>query len=234
MTNEIELKKDESPTNLIRMALSSGTDLQDLKELLALQKDWEANEAKKAYHKAMSDFKSVPIEIEKDIKVGYSTAKGKVGYTHASLANVVRKISAELSKHGLSASWRTQQNGKIVVTCRITHEKGHSEETSLSANADDSGSKNSIQAIGSTITYLERYTLLAMTGLATSDMDDDGKSTVEEKLDENKIKIIKKLMVGVDENKFFEYMGVKKIDDILKSNYTKAKTALEARNKGKR
>jgi hypothetical protein len=56
---------------------------------------------------------------------------------------------------------------------------GHSESTSLSASPDTSGSKNAIQAIGSTVSYLQRYTILALTGLATEDMDDDGHAAAE-------------------------------------------------------
>jgi hypothetical protein len=163
-----------SPADMIRMAVQGKADLTSLEKLLELQERYEANEARKEYHRAMADFKANPPKIGKDKKVGYSTQKGNVGYSHASLANVTEKISTELSKHGLSASWSTKQNGQVMVTCKITHIKGHSEETTLAAPSDTSGSKNPIQAIGSTITYLERYTLLALTGLATFDMDDDG------------------------------------------------------------
>ena len=171
---DIVVREGSSPAEMIRMAVLGGADLDKLEKLLTLQERWEANEAKKAYHKAMADFKANPPKIDKDKKVGYSTQKGNVGYSHASLANVTDKISTELSKHGLSASWTTKQNGQVTVTCKITHVKGHSEETTLSAPSDMTGSKNAIQAIGSTITYLERYTILALTGLATHDMDDDG------------------------------------------------------------
>src|SRR5690606_13579685 len=51
----------------------------------------------------------------------------------------------------------------------------HSEENSLAGPADNSGSKNAIQAIGSTLTYLQRYTLIQALGLAAAD-DDDGRS----------------------------------------------------------
>ena len=61
------------------------------------------------------------------------------------------------------------------VTCIVAHRDGHFEETTLSAGHDQSGNKNSIQAVGSTITYLQRYTLKAALGLAASD-DDDGRS----------------------------------------------------------
>lgn len=161
-----------SPAQMIREAIDGKASLEQMDKLLALQEKWEANQAKKAYHKAMAAFKADPPSIGKDRTVDFKTDKGRVNYNHASLANVTKLISASLSKHGLSATWRVSQEGAIRVTCKITHEDGHSEETTLSAPSDQSGSKNPIQAIGSTITYLERYTLLAMTGLATHEDDD--------------------------------------------------------------
>ncbi len=151
-------------------------DVDKLEALLKVQMQWEANEAKKAYVVAMAAFKESPPEILKDKTVGYSTTKGTTNYKHASLYNVTTKINTELSKHGLTAAWVTSQdNGGVKVTCKITHTQGHNEETCLSAPPDQTGSKNAIQAIGSTVTYLQRYTLLALTGLATCGQDDDGK-----------------------------------------------------------
>ena len=229
MENEIV---KQAPTDLINSAIQNGADLEQIEKLLELQFKWEANEARKAYNKAMAEFKSNPPKIDKDKKVGYSTSKGKVGYSHASLYNVVDKITAELSKHGLSASWRTEQNGQIKVTCRISHSMGHYEETSLSADADTSGSKNAIQAVGSTITYLERYSLLAITGLATEDQDNDG-NLPSDKIDENKVAILKKLIedLKVDKTKFYKFMSVEKIEDIPVDKFAKAKVALEAKRR---
>ena len=229
MENEIV---KQAPTDLINSAIQKGADLEQIEKLLELQFKWEANEARKAYNKAMAEFKSNPPKIDKDKKVGYSTSKGKVGYSHASLYNVVDKITAELSKHGLSASWRTEQNGQIKVTCRISHSMGHYEETSLSADADTSGSKNAIQAVGSTITYLERYSLLAITGLATEDQDNDG-NLPSDKIDENKVAILKKLIedLKVDKTKFYKFMSVEKIEDIPVDKFAKAKVALEAKRR---
>ena len=235
MENELVVKQDTSPAEMIKLAMAGGADLDQLEKLLNLQERWEAGEARKAYNRAMSAFKENPPHIEKDKKVGYSTVKGKVGYSHASLANIVEKITSELSKHGLSASWKTKQNGAISVTCVITHVMGHSEEVTLTADADMTGAKNSIQALGSTITYLQRYTILAATGLATADMDNDG-VTEEEKIDENKLKILQDLIkeIAVDEAQFLTYMAVEKVEDIPMSGYSKAKLALEARRKVKK
>ena len=172
-----EIQKTESPlmaaAALVQQA-DGKIDVDKLEALLKVQMQWEANEAKKAYVQAMSEFKANPPEILKDKTVSYKDVK----YSHASLHNVTTKINTELSKHGLTAAWVTSQdNGSIKVTCKITHIMGHSEETCLSAPPDNTGSKNAIQAIASTVTYLERYTLLALTGLATADQDDDGQAS---------------------------------------------------------
>lgn len=230
--NEVTVQQT-TPAELIKIAVTSNADLDKLEKVMALQERWEANEARKAYNKAMSDFKSVPIEIEKDRKVGYSTSAGKVGYSHASLANVVNTISKELSKYGLSVSWKTkQENNSISVTCRISHSLGHFEETTLSANADTSGSKNSIQAIGSTITYLERYTILAATGLATSDQDDDGNSATE-KINEWQVEDLKKLLKekGLPESGLIKFMKVEKLEHIPLNQYAKAEAAIRSAKK---
>jgi hypothetical protein len=225
-----------APSALIELAISKGADLDKLDKLLTLQERYETMEAKKAYNKAMSDFKANPPEINKDKKVGYKPKDGgrDVSYRHASLYNVTDKINSELSKHGLSASWTTKQNGVILVTCKITHVRGHSEETTLSAAADTSGAKNAIQAIGSTITYLERYTLLALTGLATFEEDDDGQATAVEYIDDKMRNELTDLAVdcGADMPKFMAYLKVEDLTKLPKADFQKAKLALIAK-KGK-
>jgi hypothetical protein len=231
--NDKIVEKKEAPSELITLAIEKGTDLDKLEKLLALKERWEANEAKKAYHQAMSEFKANPPKINKDKKVGYKTDRGQVGYSHASLANVTDKINKELSKYGLSASWVTKQNGVILVTCKITHIKGHSEETTLSAPADTSGAKNSIQAIGSTITYLERYTLLALTGLATFDQDDDGKASEIVYIDEKELSQLLNMIHDSDTNKvkFLSFMKIDDIKKLEKKDFQRAMVALEAKKK---
>jgi hypothetical protein len=176
-----------TPMSLIEMAVAQKADVDKLEKLLELHLRWEANEAKKAFVKAMKAFKETAPAITKNKGVSYQNSKGQtVAYRHATLDNVCDSIEDDLSKYGLAHRWKmTQDNGRIRVTCVITHEQGHSEETSLEAGPDDSGGKNSIQAIASTVTYLERYTLLAATGLAAENTDNDGAGTPQfEKLQE--------------------------------------------------
>ncbi len=230
-TEIINEAASKTPADMISFAIANGADLEKLEKLLDLQQRYEANEARKAYHRAMADFKLTPLEIEKDKKVGYSTSRGNVNYSHATLANVVRTITKGISKYGLSASWRTSQdNGKVCVTCIITHLLGHSEETTLCASPDESGSKNSIQAIGSTVTYLERYTLLASLGLATTDQDDDAKTVEEKFITETQISTILDLLAERDltERKLLEYMNIKNLESIPEKDYQKALIAIKS------
>jgi hypothetical protein len=191
-TDEIVIMKSEvpqieavAPKSILQMAIAQGADIDKLTKLLELQERWEANEARKAFHAAMAKFKDNPPKIGKNKHVKFTTQKGVTEYDHSTLGHVVDQIAASLASVGMSHKWKTTQQGSnITVTCILTHELGHSEDTSLTAGADDSGGKNSIQAVGSTVTYLERYTLLAATGTACG-IDDDGRASEASDADED-------------------------------------------------
>lgn len=169
---------DASPFGMVLTALSRGASLELVEGAMKAHERWEANEARKAFVQAMADFKAEPLEIFKRKHVGYTTKDGEfVGYKHAELAHITDVVVPAMARHGLSHRWDLQQGGgRIAVTCTITHRLGHSEAVTLDGTPDASGKKNSIQQVASTITYLQRYTLLAATGLATKDdADDDGR-----------------------------------------------------------
>jgi len=162
-----------TPSDLIRYALDNNVEIDKLQELYALQQRWEADQAKREFVMAMAEAKADAPEIIKEKLVEFKTTR----YFHATIGNVVTTIVPWLAKHGFSHRWSTrQENGLVYVTCVLTHERGHSETCELFAAPDESGGKNLIQALVSTKTYLERHTLLAATGLATSDEDDDGRA----------------------------------------------------------
>lgn len=169
---------DMTPAQMLSMAVSQGGALDKIEKLMDMQGRWEANEARKAFVKAMNEFNKNSPTIIKDKTVGYTNKQDQlVGYTHATLGNIIAVVAPVLGKYGLSHRWVTNQSADgIQVTCFLTHELGHYESSSLIAGADTSGSKNSVQAIASTCSYLERYTFMAVCGLAASDQDDDARS----------------------------------------------------------
>lgn len=168
-----------NPLAMVADAIQRGTDPATIKALMDLADRYEATEARKAFVAALNAFKANPPDIFKNKTVGFEGRQGgKTSYKHATLDQVSGIIGAALSKVGISHRWNTEQldGGAIRVTCILTHAAGHSESTPLQASPDTSGSKNSIQAVGSTVTYLQRYTLLSATGMAVQDgTDDDGR-----------------------------------------------------------
>ena|SRR5437899_1388010 len=161
-----------TPIGLLQLAVSQNADIDKLKQLMDLQERFENNEARKAFAAAMLKFKANPPAITKNHAVKF----GQTAYNHATLDHVCEEVTKGLSAVGITHAWKvTQDKDLITVRCVLTHELGHSEETQLMGLPDNSGSKNSIQAIGSTVTYLQRYTLLAACGLAAKN-DDDGQA----------------------------------------------------------
>lgn len=162
-----------TPAELLRIAIESGADLDRLEKLMALQERYEAKEAKRAYDAAFAAFKAEAVAIIKGRKVTDGPLKGK---SYAELHDVVNAVTPALSKHGLSSSWKLTQDTKdwMEVTCYLRHVGGHEESVSMGGPPDAGGAKNAIQARASTKTYLERYTLKAITGLSEQEDDDDG------------------------------------------------------------
>ena len=167
-----------TPSDLLRMAVAQGADMDRLERLMALQERWEANDARKQFTVAMTRFKAMPLTIFKRKQVGYETSEGQfVGYKHAELSDVTEVVGPAMAQHGLSYRWDVkQEGGRINVACIVMHEAGHTERVVMDAAPDNSGKKNAVQQIASACTYLQRYTLLAVTGMSTKGMDDDGEA----------------------------------------------------------
>jgi hypothetical protein len=175
-------ERDLTPRGLLSIAVQQGADLDKLERLMLLQERWEENEARKAFNVAFAAFKDEAVTVIKNRQVTDGPLKGK---SYAELFSVVNAVTPALSKHGLSTSWRLTKDEKdwIEVTCTLKHILGHSDCVSMGGPPDTGGAKSAIQARASTISYLERYTLKAVCGVAEQGDDNDGASG--SRMDEN-------------------------------------------------
>jgi len=161
-----------TPMDLLQKATESGADLDKLEKLMDLQERWEKRESHKAYISAKTTFLAGCPPIEKT-KKGHNSK-------YSPLADTIKIVRPLLTDCGFSYDWKIKQNeGKIEVTCVLSHIDGHSEECPLEADADSTGSKNAVQALGSTVQYLKRYSFEAILGISSQDEDDDGKGAVQ-------------------------------------------------------
>jgi hypothetical protein len=233
-------KTEITPMQLITSAMQQNVDIEKMQQLFELQMRWEKNEAKKAYNDAFSLFKSETFAIKKDKTASFRTKNGgQMQYDYITLANVVSTTVPLLSKYGLSHSWETKQEGQVVyVTCKISHRMGHSESVTLSSGVDTSGQKNPIQMIGSAVSYLQRYTLISILGLASTDQDDDGAASEtvrdpERYITESQQADMQALIdeIKINEGQFLNWLRVAEFSDIPKSRYAGAMKKLEERRK---
>jgi ERF superfamily len=224
-----------TPMEMLNRALMSGAAPETLEKMLVLQERWEKNEARKAFDRAITAAKSKLPVIKKNRTVSYGA--GKTAYAHEDLAEIERTVVPILSEHGLSYRFRTNVTDKsIIVTCIISHQEGHSEENSLPGPADTSGSKNALQAIGSAVTYLQRYTLKAALGLSASEDDDavsvktNGNGNGNGHLSDDQIEDLRSAIVdaGADIDRFCKVYGIQRVEDLPARRLGEAKAKLAA------
>lgn len=167
-----------NPLVLINLALEKGLDIDKLSRLFDLQERWEKRESEKEFNAAFAKFQRECPEIKKSKKADFATKTGgRMSYSYVTLNQICQTIKEALSKNGLSYRWEFQeQNSLIKCICIVSHIAGHSKTSELSAPKDDSGMKNVIQQIGSTHTYLQRYSLIGALGISSADPDNDANS----------------------------------------------------------
>ena len=230
------LAGDLTPMTMLDRAVAGGASIEVLEKLMGLQERWEKNQARKAFDEAMAAAKAEIPTIKKNRQVGFDAKKAgaaRTDYKHEDLAEIARTVDPILSKHGLSYRFRTTSavNEPVTVTCIISHRLGHSEENTLSAGRDETGNKNSIQAMGSTVTYLQRYTLKAALGLAASN-DDDGKSAEDgEAISAAQVETLQQLIVQTGSNisLFCKAMGIEAVPDLPAKEFERAHGMLQTK-----
>ena len=166
-----------TPMTMLEMAVSKGAGVETLERLLALQERWQEQQSRRAFEEALANLRADLPPIIKTQTVDFTTKAGRTHYQYEDLAVITTTLSPVMARHGLSFRWRTDstRSGEVSVTCIVAHREGHHEETTLSGPYDNTGNKNAIQAIGSVVTYLQRYTIKAAVGVAAA-RDDDAQS----------------------------------------------------------
>jgi len=189
-----------SPMQQMQQAKEMGMSVEEMKDMLALQKEYEANEARKAFHVALSAFKKDPPKIYKDL------INLKYGSAYSSIGNTVNTCNESMGPYGLNARWDYPEGkdaNDIVVTCILAHALGHEEKVTLRGNPDKEGSKNPLQERKSARTYLKLETYEAVTGIASiiGNVDDDANSSGKGNRPPAEIKIINESQVKAIEGK---------------------------------
>lgn len=161
-------------------ARNPAVDVDKMEKLIAMREHVEAYEAEKLFWRA---FPAMQGSLPTIPKKGVMHQRNKAGTKEwdipfSKFEDVIEYIRPILKKHGFALSFKHTQleNGKLRTIGMLSHRGGHVERDNFDADHDDSGSKNAIQAIGSTRAYGKRYTTGSLLGLAFGGEDDDGAS----------------------------------------------------------
>ncbi len=233
-TKQLKVVPGSSPVETIKMALSGGMSPEYLKEILTIQKDWEANEARKAYFNSMSTIQANIPTIQKT-KKNYQTNS-----TYADLDEIIKQTKAVYTKEGVDVSFYEGEGaseGFVRVCADIEHRLGHVVTRHYDSPFDDVGLKGNVNktkthAKASAVTYGRRYLMCMIFNIPTGN-DDDGNSADVEKIDEEQMHSLLDLVIAVEstEGKLLKFMGLEKLEDMPKSDYQKAVAGLEAKKK---
>jgi len=210
-----------------RMATNPDIDPDRIERFIALKERIDASAAKLAFSNAVADAKARIAETPI-----FKNREGHNSKRYADFSAYAKVVDPILASLGLTYRFRTSQATTISVTCVLTGH-GHEEENTLTGPADTSGSKNAIQAIGSTLTYLQRYTLVQALGLAASDDDDGAMAGAGDVItDEQRDQLLAKIdAVGADLPKFCSYFKIEALAGLPAARFDEALRLLEQRRR---
>jgi len=179
---------DESPNlpvvadsnAIIFEAMKKNFTPEQIEKMMDLAERNQKNIARQAFFEALANFKAGAPPVKKDKFNKFFNSH------YTSLGNLLDTYNPALGKHGLSISHPTpnQTDKTMTVECRLAHRLGHTESVSMTAPIDQAAigkqsgerSRNPIQDIKSTFTYLRSATCEAILGVAGTEgtVDDDG------------------------------------------------------------
>jgi hypothetical protein len=218
------------PMAIIAMAVQSGCEPAQLRELLELQREYAKDRAAERFSQCLTQFQSRCRFVEKVREATIYSDKGSYKYNFASFDDVMRVAAPVLDECSLAVSFSTEAIDKgIRVTCRIRHGI-HFEDHTLDVPVPQM-KVNDTQKYGAALSYAKRYALCAALNIVcTDDVDDDAQSCIDPITEQQEVELRELIEAkAADLPKFLAWMGVEKLSDIPATSYPKAVNAL--RNK---
>lgn len=159
-----------------RAATDPTCDIDKLERLMAMHERMQARDAEAEFNAAMAAMQSdIPSIAER----GAIVVNGQKRSDYATFEDINDVIKPIMQTHGFAITFKVENTpGGLTVTGILMHRAGHRESTTMLLPLDTSGSKNAVQAVGSSTSYGKRYVMSALLNLTTRGEDDDGHAAV--------------------------------------------------------
>lgn len=157
-----------------RAATDKDVDVSKMERLLDMQERVMAKQAEMSFYSDMSALQDdMPtIKKEGEIKVG-----GQLRSRYARFEDILGQTKPLLKNYGFSVAFKSNfVDGQLEITGILSHRFGHKESTTMRLPFDDSGAKNQVQMIGSSVSYGKRYVYCMLLNINITEDDDDGQA----------------------------------------------------------
>jgi len=218
-------KEQQMITMIAQAASNPDVDVDKMQKLIDMNIGMMDKQAEIDFNQAMARMQPQLPQIHKGAK-GHNSKYA----TYEAIDKAVRPF---YTKEGFSVSFNVKKTGDNEETYygKLRHASGYSETSEMVLPADGSGSKNAIQAKGSTISYAKRYLLCMLLNIVTTSEDDDAQSAFP--LDDIQLDHIRTLIdeTGSDTAKLCTFANAKSLPEIQQSRYKELVTTLIAKKK---
>lgn len=168
-----------TPDQLIAQCMAEGGDPDRMAKYLDLKIRWDGYNAKLNFDAALEKFRHSEVIVKATKQVSIATKGGDgITYWHAELDKASDIVEEALKRFGITHTWKPGIgiDGKPTMAL-VLRGFGHTEEMgAMIGPPDTSGSKNAMQAVGSTMKYQARYVMLYSLGIVPKGPDDDGRA----------------------------------------------------------
>lgn len=229
-SSKTDLVEIDRYNQIIDMALSQG-ELDRIERWMMLKREYEKDEARKAFFLDLAEFHKVKPVLKKDAFNTWFQS------WYTSLGNLLGTYTPILGQFGLSLSLPPKiADGKMVVVAILSHRLGHREVVEMppvpideAKTGRESGQKtrNAIQDIRSTFTYTRAMAVEAVLGVAGTEgtVDDDGNSAGKrvDTINKDQIKTIRDKLreTGKNEKRMLAHLKIDSIENIPADWYDK-------------
>lgn len=236
---EVQQYSDGILAVIERAVRDPSVDVDKMERLFALQERALDRQAKADFTAAKLAMQpELPIITMKGAIVIKDKNTGKViqETPYAKFEDIHEAVMPILLRHGFDLKFKNiaTDSGKPVVRTILQHVGGHSDDTEFELPMDTSGSKNNVQAIGSSTSYGKRYGVIGILNLRVHGEDDDaaegGKPATISDEQRNQLMALSE-SVGADTKRFLTFMGVDGDDfrNIPETRFNEAWEALQAK-----
>lgn len=235
---EIQPQGQADIMSVIARAASDHTfNVDTMERLLAMQERMEERQRQAEFNAAMSRLHAAMPRISKEGRIVIAAKEGKTGSVtkFARLEDIDRAVRPLLDAEGMSLSFDTQWvEGRVMVIGKLSHINGHSETKQIPLPLDVSGSKNNVQAAGSTVSYGRRYLVKMFFNIIEDGEDNDGagapKIVTQKQADE--LNDLLTEIGGGERERFLKWAGVAKVAEVPADKFDRGMAALLKKRSG--